>query len=106
MGSPSRFNYTALGDVVNTASRLEEANKATGTSILVSGETVRGCGEANSAADAPMPAQRSAPLAFRRLGELSVRNRLAPVEVWEPRLASGEPSPAKAWEGILDCRRL
>ncbi|MFZ2635091.1 MAG: adenylate/guanylate cyclase domain-containing protein [Rectinemataceae bacterium] len=104
MGSDFRFGYTALGDAVNLASRLEGANKPLGTRILASRATVQaaGLGEYRKAAGGASTAGAAAekPEA-RRLGFLKVLGREAPVEVWEIRFdGNAGPLSAVQWDGI------
>ena len=69
MGSDLRFDYTALGDTVNLAARLEGANKAYGTGILVSSST------------ATLLAGR---IALRRVDKIKVKGKNVAVEVYTP----------------------
>ena len=64
----SHINYTAIGDSVNVAARLEAANKELGTSILASESTVRAAG---------------AGFVCRHLGPIHVKGRAEEVVVHE-----------------------
>lgn len=86
LGSSLRFAYTAVGDSVNVASRLEAANKTTGTLVLASGETVAAASSTTSAA-APSDTVRltladGETLRLRRLGPAFVQGKSEPVELW------------------------
>ena len=43
MGSAQRMNYTIMGDAVNLAARLEGANKAYGSHMMISDRTYQAC---------------------------------------------------------------
>lgn len=68
-GGEGRIQYTALGDSMNTASRLEAANKSLKTGVLISAEAA-----ARSGRDDLVP-----------MGRVTLRGRARPVDVLTPR---------------------
>lgn len=86
-GGTQFFDYTALGDTVNTASRLEGANKAFNSHVCVSGKTVEHAGD----------------FEFRPMGELFLAGKSNRVYAWEPVQAmSDKCAPLKKYLNAYD----
>ena len=77
-GGERRIQYTALGDALNTAARLESANKALDSAVMASREL----------------AERSGLDWWRPMGRVVLRGRARPVDLFEP--APGFPAEDRA----------
>ena len=67
-GGASRIQYTALGDSMNTAARLEAANKALDSAVMASSEFAEASGLGW----------------WRAMGRVQLRGRARPVDLFEP----------------------
>jgi adenylate cyclase len=67
-GGEGRLSYTALGDAMNCAARLEGANKYLKTVALISEEA----------------RQKTSLDIFRPMGRIVLSGRATPIVVWEP----------------------
>jgi adenylate cyclase len=68
VGGSRKLDYTAYGTVVNTAARLEAANKSIGSTILIG----------------PVAASRLDPTTIRRIGRISLHGLTEPLEIFAP----------------------
>ena len=89
-GSEQFFDYTAHGDMVNTAARLESVNKHLGTRVCISGVTAEKCPQA----------------AFRPVGALVLKGKTEGIEVFEPLRDGEDGSPVTAaYRGAFELMR-
>ena len=84
------FDYTAHGDVVNTASRMESINKQLGTRVCVSGDTAQYCPE----------------IQFRPIGTLVLKGKSSGVTAFEPVPESAPQSWVQAYREAFDLLEL
>ena len=76
-GGGRLFDYTAYGDTINAAARLEAVNKQLGTRICVSAAA----------------AERAGDFCGRPVGDLVLRGRSEPMRVFEPLVPEDAASP-------------
>ncbi|QYK42147.1 MAG: adenylate/guanylate cyclase domain-containing protein [Paracoccaceae bacterium] len=76
VGARERLQYTAMGDTINVASRLEGMNKTYGTTILASSTVVERCGGR---------------IAFRPLGTAMAKGRQVSLDIHEVTGAAPPP---------------
>jgi adenylate cyclase len=88
IGAEQRYEYRAIGDIVNTASRIQALNQALGTRVLISGATLEGIDS----------------LRTRPLGTFLLRGKRLPVSVHEP-LAPSSPLDEREFAEALGALR-
>jgi len=79
-GGNNYFDYTAHGDTINTAARLESANKQLGTRICASETVAKAAGNFRG----------------RPVGDIVLRGRSEPLRTYEPLCEEAFASPATA----------
>jgi adenylate cyclase len=84
VGSDASKSFTVIGDPVNLGSRLEGANKAYGTHILVGDDTRSAISESD--------------LKFREIDLLRVKGKVQPVRIFELIASDGGLDPAACRE--------
>jgi len=103
-GGDSFFDYTAYGDAVNIAARLEAANKTLGTRICVSQSVVDHCGDfaGRPAGMLSLPGKAEAlvgwePLTAETLASDAVQNYIVAYH----KLANGDPDARQAFAALM-----
>jgi adenylate cyclase len=76
VGSEHGMSFTAIGDTVNTAARLQALSRSLNTPLVVGDAVVR----AVHALSPEIAAERTGPLGDQ--GEYNLRGRASPVRVW------------------------
>ena len=84
LGSSVRHNYSAIGDAVNVAARVEGLTKDLGRKIIITEAVVSRIGER---------------FHFDPLGTHNVKGH-SPVQVWGIRTARAAPAPAVETEAV------
>jgi class 3 adenylate cyclase/CHASE2 domain-containing sensor protein len=90
-GGEKRFDYSATGDAINTAARLESVNKQLGTRVCISGATIERCAGGS----------------YRPVGELVLKGKSESVAAYEPvrdGRAISRGSPGGLPPGTSRCR--
>ena len=94
IGSAQRLAYTAMGDTINTASRIESMTKGTPYMLFVSDST-----------KSLLPESKAEELVY--IDEVEVRGRTSRVKLWalptpDPLAPPPEPAPEPATEPVVE----